>query len=192
MLCSGLLVGVRMRIYWLAMLALGCADMPTSDNPLEAVVVEEPAAEAPPPPAIPPAPETPSETDEVIEEVAKVAKHIAEGGDPIEAKAKAKAKAKMAKNKAKARKAKARRRMMETTRSVAGPIKVVTSIPQASPPRAILSLPSGKEIVVKPGEMVPSAGLVVLAIEADKVEISWFETQGNRATVHNEILTIAK
>ena len=68
----------------------------------------------------------------------------------------------------------------------------MTAIPQASPPRAILSLPGGKEIVVKPGEMVPSAGLVVLAIEADKVEISWFETQGNRATVHNEVLTVAK
>ena len=73
-------------------------------------------------------------------------------------------------------------------RASRGTVELVTSIPDAVPPRAILSLPDGKEIVVKPGQMVPDVGLVVLSIEEGQVEISRVEPAGARATVHNEVL----
>ena len=179
-----------MRNWCLAVLALGCAEMPASDNPLEAVAVEESVSEPDVVPEPPAPPQAPSDTDAVIDEVAEAAKQIVNGDDPIEvrARAKAKAKAEFKNSKRKAKAQKARLRMKEATRSLGGPIQLVTAIPGAVPPRAILSLPGGNEIVVKPGQMVPEVGLVVLSIEAGRVEISRVESVGDRATVHNEVL----
>ena len=179
-----------MRNWCLAMLALGCAEMPASDNPLDPVVVEEPAAEPAVEPVQPAPPPAPTETEVVIDEVAEAAKKIVKGEDPVGPKTKAKVQVKTAKAKAKGQKA--RLRMKQATRSMGGPIQLVTAIPSAVPPRAILSLPDGKEIVVKPGQMVPEVGLVVLSIEAGKVEISRVESAGDRATVHNEVLVASQ
>jgi len=172
--------------------------MPASDNPLSPVEVEDASAGS-----ASPAPEPPlspaEETEQVLEEVAKVAKAVAAGNDPIEAKAKAKAKAKAAKAKAKAkaRTAKAKAKAQQRAKRVAAragiePIQLITTVPTASPPRAILALPDGKEIVVKPGQMLPSVNLVVLRIDEHSVEISRVELQGTRATVHNQTLGAPK
>ena len=160
-----------MRTWCLLVLAVGCAEIPASDNPLEPVPIEIQDPEPPPHPPKPPPGTTDGET--ALQEVTKAAKAIAEGQDPVEAKAKAKAK---------------HQGRQATARGVAGPIRLVTSLPDAVPPRAILALPGGKEIVVKPGQMVPEVGLIVLRISADSVEISRVEPDGHQATVHNETL----
>jgi len=174
--------------------------MPASDNPLSPVEVED-ASAASASAAIDPPLSSAEETQQVLEEVAKVAKAVADGNDPIEAKAKAKAKAKAAKAKAKAKartaKAKAKAKAQQRAKRVAAragvePIQLITTVPSASPPRAILALPDGKEIVVKPGQMLPSVNLVVLSIDEHSVEISRVELQGTRATVHNQTLGAPK
>jgi hypothetical protein len=175
-----------MRWWFTAILMLGCAEMPASDNPLDPVVIEGLVTEPPPPPVPPSAQDAPSEAEAMIDELADAARDIIDGKEP--GKAKAKAKAKMAKAKAKSKRAKATRQVREATRTIGGPIQLVTAIPGAVPPRAILSLPGGKEIVVRPGQMVPEFGLIVLSIQADSVEISRVEPDGHRATVHNEVL----
>jgi sRNA-binding protein len=166
----------------------GCAEMPASDNPLDPVVMEAPVSDPPPALVPPPAQDASAEAHAMIDDLADAAKDIADGKAPTKRKAKAKAKAKMAKAKAKAKRAKAARQVREATRTIGGPIQLVTAIPEAVPPRAILSLPGGKEIVVRPGQMVPEVGLIVLSIQADSVEISRVEPDGHRATVHNEVL----
>ncbi len=183
-----------MRNLCLLALSVGCAEMEPSDNPLGVVAVEDSVAAAPP---VPPAPvqHPPDLTEQVLQEVTKAAKAIADGQDPVEAraKAKAKAKAKLAKAKAaktsKASKAKARRRSQQASdHGAGGPIHLVSVLPNAVPPRAILALPSGKEIVVKPGQMVPELGLIVLRITAQNVEIAKVEHDGQQASVHTQIL----
>jgi hypothetical protein len=122
----------------------------------------------------------------MIDELTDAARDIIDGKEP----GKAKAKAKMAKAKARSKRAKADRQVREATRTIGGPIQlVITIFLPTDPPRAILSLPGGKEIVVRPGQMVPEFGLIVLSIQADSVEISRVEPDGHRATVHNEVLT---
>jgi len=187
-----------MRYWCLAIVALGCAEMPASDDPLAAVVVEEPAKSPAPGKAEPVSPKPSGDTGGVFEDVAAAAKRIAKGQDPTVSKAKAKAKAKMAKAKAKAKakmakaRAKARTQAQQGAKNLGGPIKLVAAVPNAAPPRAILSLSDGKEIVVKPGQMVPLIGLVVLSIEANKVEIMRVVTEGNVATMRTEVLEAAE
>jgi hypothetical protein len=177
-----------MRWWCTAIWMLGCAEMPASDNPLDPVVIETPVSEPPPNPVSPSAQDASTEAQAMIDELADAVKNIADGKEPSKRKSKAKAKAKMAKSKSKAKRAKSTRQVREATRTIGGPIQLVTAIPGAVPPRAILSLPGGKEIVVRPGQMVPEVGLIVLSIQADSVEISRVEPDGNRATVHNEVL----
>ena len=89
----------------------------------------------------------------------------------------------------KAAKAKARRRSQQASdHGAGGPIHLVSVLPNAVPPRAILALPSGKEIVVKPGQMVPELGLIVLRISAQSVEIAKVEHDGQQASVHTQTL----
>ncbi|RME25377.1 MAG: hypothetical protein D6798_09105 [Deltaproteobacteria bacterium] len=62
-------------------------------------------------------------------------------------------------------------------------IRLVSTLPQAQPPRAILGLPDGREIVVTPGSMVPDAGLVVLSIGPQGVQLAHVQAVGDHATV---------
>ena len=63
------------------------------------------------------------------------------------------------------------------------PVRLVKTVRDAQPPRAILGLPSGKEIVVTPGSMIPEEGLVVVAIGPDKVQLSQVKPQGDHASI---------
>lgn len=68
-------------------------------------------------------------------------------------------------------------------------VRLVTTVPNAQPPRAILGLPGGEEIVVTPGSMVPDAGLVVLSIGPDAVQLARVQASGDHADV--EAFTVA-
>ena len=70
----------------------------------------------------------------------------------------------------------------------AWPVRLVTTIPNAAPPRAILGLPNGKEIVVNPGTMVPEMGLVVVAISPNSAEIARIAPAGDHATIESMTL----
>jgi hypothetical protein len=70
----------------------------------------------------------------------------------------------------------------------AWPVRLVTTVPNASPPRAILGLPNGKEIVVNPGTMVPDMGLVVVAISPNSAELARIAPAGDHATIESMTL----
>jgi len=68
------------------------------------------------------------------------------------------------------------------------PVRLVTTVPNASPPRAILGLPDGREIVVNPGSMVPEMGLVVVAIAPGAAELARIAPAGDHATIESMTL----
>jgi hypothetical protein len=63
------------------------------------------------------------------------------------------------------------------------PVRLVKTIPDAQPPRAVLGLPNGKEIVVTPGTMVPEEGLIVVAVGPSRVQLSQVKPQGDHAAI---------
>jgi hypothetical protein len=63
------------------------------------------------------------------------------------------------------------------------PVRLVKTIPDAQPPRAVLGLPGGKEIVVTPGTMIPEEGLVVVAVGPDRVQLSQVKSHGDHASI---------
>ena len=63
------------------------------------------------------------------------------------------------------------------------PVRLVKTIPDAQPPRAVLGLPNGKEIVVTPGTLIPEAGLVVVAVGPSRVHLSQVKPQGDHASI---------
>ena len=71
----------------------------------------------------------------------------------------------------------------------AWPVRLVTTVPNASPPRAILGLPDGREVVVNPGSMVPDMGLVVVAISPNSAELAKILPAGDHATIESITLT---
>ncbi len=68
-------------------------------------------------------------------------------------------------------------------------VRLVATVPNAQPPRAILGLPDGREIVVEPATMIPEVGLAVIAIGAGTVQLARFTANGDHATVESVQLT---
>lgn len=69
------------------------------------------------------------------------------------------------------------------------PVRLVSTLPQAQPPRAILGLPSGQEVVVSPGSMLADQGIVVVAVTATGVELAQIEPAGDHAAITPITLT---
>jgi hypothetical protein len=65
-------------------------------------------------------------------------------------------------------------------------VRVLATLLDIQPPRAILGLPDGAEQVVQPGAMLPEQGLVVLAIGRDAVQLAKVTPQGFYAAVRTE------
>ncbi|MBX2796957.1 MAG: hypothetical protein KTR31_04785 [Myxococcales bacterium] len=65
-------------------------------------------------------------------------------------------------------------------------IRVVATLLELQPPRAVLGLSDGTEHVVTPGAMLESEGLLVLAIGRDAVQIAKITPQGFHASVQTE------
>ncbi len=68
------------------------------------------------------------------------------------------------------------------------PLRVVATVPDAQPPRAILGLPGGKELVVSPGSMIPEAGVVVMAVGSKTVDVAEIRPAGDHAVVQDRTL----
>lgn len=63
------------------------------------------------------------------------------------------------------------------------PLRLVKTVPEAMPPRAILGLPDGRELVVSPGTLVADQGIVVVSISRDHVELARVEARGDHASI---------
>ena len=69
------------------------------------------------------------------------------------------------------------------------PVRLVRTLPETLPPRAIIGLPDGSETVVSPGTMLPKQGIVVISIGSTSVEIARIAPQGDYAAVQSATLT---
>lgn len=63
------------------------------------------------------------------------------------------------------------------------PVRLVKTVPEAQPPRAILALPDGKELVVTPGALVAEQGLVVMSIGRNTAELVQVKAAGDHAQI---------
>ena len=63
------------------------------------------------------------------------------------------------------------------------PVRLVSTLPAAQPPRAILGLPSGEERVVSPGSILAEQGLVVMSVSAGRVQLARIEPAGDHAKI---------
>ncbi len=63
------------------------------------------------------------------------------------------------------------------------PVRLLSTLPQAQPPRAILGLPNGEEIVVSPGSMLAELGLVVVAVSEGRCDLAQVAPAGDHATI---------
>ena len=67
-------------------------------------------------------------------------------------------------------------------------LRLVSTVDGATPPRAILGLPDGSEEVVKAGDLLPEAGVIVLAVGQDVVQLGRVEPAGDHAKVDTVFL----
>jgi hypothetical protein len=67
-------------------------------------------------------------------------------------------------------------------------VRLVATLPAAQPPRAVLGLPTGAEVVVSPGSMVPEVGVVVIAVGRGTVDLAVVTPEGDHARVEQRTL----
>ena len=72
--------------------------------------------------------------------------------------------------------------------AAAGMVWLVSTLPHAVPPRAILGAPDGSERVVRPGAVVEDLGVIVLAIGEDLVQVAVVQSDGDHATLEQRQL----
>jgi hypothetical protein len=65
-------------------------------------------------------------------------------------------------------------------------VRVLAVVLDTQPPRAMLALPDGREVVVQPGTMLPADGLLILAIGRDAVQVAKVTPSGFYATVQTD------
>ena len=68
-------------------------------------------------------------------------------------------------------------------------VRLLSTVADAQPPRAILGFADGTETVVTPGSMLPAAHVVVLAIGRDAIQIADVTPEGDHAKVQTQTLT---
>lgn len=72
--------------------------------------------------------------------------------------------------------------------NLAWAVRLVATVPEAQPPRAILGLPDGREVVVEPAALLPEQGLAVLSIGRHGVQLARFQARGDHALVESVVL----
>lgn len=184
-----------MRLAWILFCLAGCANMAPSGDPTAPVVVEKPQAEAPTPS---PTPATDTKVEEPFtissEQLqANAAEAKAEGlppagaapasdvtpsepaADPLASAAPP--------PEAPPTPVAAPAPISPPLPAAAWPARLVKTVPDAQPPRAILGLPDGKEIVITPGQLLPDLGLVVLGIGPTNAQFAQITPTGDHAQI---------
>lgn len=67
-------------------------------------------------------------------------------------------------------------------------VRVLSTVNNTLPPRAVIGLPDGTEEVVQPGAMLPDQSLIVMAIGKDVVEFAQVVPDGVQARVETQIV----
>ncbi|MCB9743376.1 MAG: hypothetical protein H6740_12310 [Alphaproteobacteria bacterium] len=67
-------------------------------------------------------------------------------------------------------------------------LRLLGTIPQATPPRAAIGLPDGSEVVVAPGTLLPEVGVIVIAVGPNSAQIAKVTPAGDHATIESETL----
>lgn len=67
-------------------------------------------------------------------------------------------------------------------------VRLVSTVPGTQPPRAVLGLSDGSEVVVKPGSFLPDHKLVVMAVGNNAVQVSRVIPEGYQARVETKTL----
>ena len=67
-------------------------------------------------------------------------------------------------------------------------VRLVSTLAETQPPRAILGLPDGSERVVQSGDLLPDQKLVILAIGRDAVHVAKVIPDGDRARIEPSTL----
>ena len=68
-------------------------------------------------------------------------------------------------------------------------IRLVSTLVDTQPPRAVLGLADGQEIVVKPGSFLPEQRLVVMAVGRNAVQVSRVIPDGYQARIETRTLS---
>ena len=63
------------------------------------------------------------------------------------------------------------------------PLRLISTVPQAFPPRAIIGLPDGTETVVSPGSMLADHQVVVISIGASNIQLAQVSSRGDHAAI---------
>jgi hypothetical protein len=67
-------------------------------------------------------------------------------------------------------------------------VRLVSTISESQPPSATLAFADGKPVAVTPGQLLPDAGIVVLAIGRDQVQLARVVPEGDHAKVETLLL----
>lgn len=67
-------------------------------------------------------------------------------------------------------------------------IRLVAVVTGVQPPRAVIALSDGTEVVVQPGDMLPEARIVVMAVGANAVQLAHVSPEGFYASVRTETI----
>jgi len=65
------------------------------------------------------------------------------------------------------------------------PIRLVVTMPSTQPPRAVIGLPDGREMVVTAGDLIPDVGMVVMSVGATSVQMAQVTAAGDHAQIAN-------
>ncbi len=72
---------------------------------------------------------------------------------------------------------------------VGWPVRLLKTLPESQPPRAILGLPDGTEIVVSPGSLIAAQGLVVMSVGRSTLDLARVTPSGDHAVIDQLTLT---
>ncbi len=67
-------------------------------------------------------------------------------------------------------------------------LRVIATLHDVQPPRAVIATADGEELVVQPGQMLPRHRMVVLAVGRDAVQVAHVTPQGFYARVQTETI----
>lgn len=73
--------------------------------------------------------------------------------------------------------------------ATAWPVRLLKTLPEAQPPRAILGMPDGTEIVVSPGALIAEQGLVVMSVGRSTMDLARVTPSGDHAVIAQVTLT---
>jgi hypothetical protein len=69
------------------------------------------------------------------------------------------------------------------------PVRLVVTMPSTQPPRAVVGLPDGREIVVTAGDLIPDLGMVVMSVGTASVQMAKVTAAGDHAQIANITLS---